>query len=92
MLNNKLLSLNLHLEHDLLEHLPLEEQCTAYEEESSLMKAIYADQIRKYSRPEERSPSPELGILQSNLSVKVNHAQRLLNGCDYRGCFSLVKE
>lgn len=76
----------------MLEHLPLEEQCTTYEGEASLIRALYADQIRKYSKPEERTPAPELGILQTNLSVRVNHAQRLINGCDYRGCFTLVNE
>ncbi|XP_057371706.1 cell division cycle protein 16 homolog isoform X1 [Daphnia carinata] len=79
-------------ENDLLEHLPFDEQCTSYEDEAKLLRALYTDQVRKYCKPEERAPSSELMPLRKNLSIRVNHAQRMLNGCDYRGCFNMLQE
>jgi hypothetical protein len=72
--------------------LPYDEQCISFDGESILIKALYADQVKKYCKPEERAPSAELSPLRDNLSIRVNHAQRLLNGCDYRGCFNMLQE
>lgn len=80
------------LENDLLDHLPFDEQCISFEGEANLLRALYTDQIRKYCKPEERAPAPELTSLKDNLSIRVNHAQRMLNGCDYRGCFKELQE
>lgn len=80
------------IENDLLEHLPFDEQCTSYDDEATLLRALYTDQVRKYCKPEERAPSSELAPLRKNLSIRVNHAQRMLNGCDYRGCYNMLQE
>lgn len=79
-------------ENDLLEHMPFEENCVGFEGEANLLKALYSDQVRRYCKPEERAPSAELAPLATNLSVRVNHAQRLLSGCDYRGCYAMLQE
>lgn len=79
-------------ESDLLEHLPFDEQCRSFEGEPTLIRALYTDQVKKYCKPEERAPSSELLPLANNLSIRVNHAQRMLNGCDYRGCFNILRE
>merc|ERR1740128_331407 len=79
-------------ESSLLESLPFEEQCDHYEGESVLIQALYNDQIKKYCKPQERKPCTELAQLQNNLSVRVNYAQRLMNGCDYKECLSTLQK
>lgn len=86
------LSYNRELEGSLLESLPFGDQCDHYEGESTLIQALYNDQIKKYCKPQERKPSTELAQLQNNLSVRVNYAQRLMNGCDYKECLSTLQK
>lgn len=82
----------IHLEIELLDSLPFDEQCRSYEGEAALVKALYGDQVKKYNRPQERSPAPILEPLRNNLSVRVNYAERCLYGCDFRECLSTLQE
>ena len=82
----------MNVEQDLLDLVPFEEQCTTFEGEAAVIKALYHDQIKKYCKPQERSPSIVLAQLRDNLSVKVNYAERCLYGCDYRECVTTLEE
>ena len=84
--------MTLNPESNLLESLPFEDQCNDFEGESIFIRALYNDQIKKYCKPLERKPSCELARLQKDLSVRVNYAQRLLNGCDYKECLSTLQK
>jgi len=79
-------------ENNLLESLPFGDQCDNYEGESVLIQALYNDQIKKYCKPNEWKPSTELNQLQNNLSVRVNYARRLMNGCNYKECLSTLEK
>ena len=43
------------LESDLLDNLPFDEQSNEFEGETSLLRALYTDQIRKYCKLEDRT-------------------------------------
>lgn len=78
-------------ERQLLDQLPFDDQCNDVEE-VALLRALYADRIKKYCKPAQWSPSPLLSKLRHNLAVRVNYAERCLYGCDYRQCLATVEE
>ncbi|XP_043270067.1 cell division cycle protein 16 homolog isoform X2 [Venturia canescens] len=84
-------------ERDLLESLPLSEQCT--EAERDLLRLLYDSKLKKYQVPSEEQPSIACSIsgisvsdrLGNNLDMQVSRAERLYYNCDYHQCFSLTE-
>ncbi|XP_012271394.1 cell division cycle protein 16 homolog [Orussus abietinus] len=84
-------------EKELLESLPIAQQCT--EGESQLLKLLYKSKLKKYQVPSEKQPVITccvMGILvtdrlQDNLDMQVSKAERMYYNCDYHQCFSLTE-
>lgn len=84
-------------EKELLESLPINEQCT--EAEAEFLRLLYDSKLKKYQEPTESQSVASCGImgvlvtdrLRGNLDMQVSEAERLYYNCDYQQCFSLTE-
>lgn len=84
-------------EKELLESLPIAEQCTGGE--AKLLRLLYESKLKKYQSPAEKDPPLCCGVqgvlvtdrLMDNLDMEVSRAERLYYNCDYQQCFSLTE-
>ncbi|KAG7213440.1 hypothetical protein KM043_002718 [Ampulex compressa] len=84
-------------EKELLESLPLGEQCS--EAEAELLKLLYESKLKKYQEPNEKQSlitCSVMGVLVTdrllgNLDMEVAEAERLYYNCNYHRCFSLTE-
>ncbi|CAH1788277.1 unnamed protein product [Owenia fusiformis] len=75
-------------ERDLIERLPLSSQCT--DEEIELVRFLYENKLKKYSKPNDLSLPTSLDALSENLDVIVNLAERHYYNCSFRECFRIT--
>ncbi|XP_015597960.1 cell division cycle protein 16 homolog isoform X2 [Cephus cinctus] len=84
-------------EKELLDSLPISEQCT--EAEGELLRLLYESKLKKYQVPTKKQPFASCSIkgilvtdrLLDNLDMQVSKAERLYYNCDYHKCFSLTE-
>ncbi|XP_020712123.2 cell division cycle protein 16 homolog isoform X2 [Athalia rosae] len=84
-------------ERELLESLPIAEQCSA--SEAKLLRLLYESKLKKYQSSTEKEPILNCGVqgvlvtdrLIDNLDMEVSRAERLYYNCDYQQCFSLTE-
>ncbi|XP_015514715.2 cell division cycle protein 16 homolog [Neodiprion lecontei] len=84
-------------EKELLESLPITEQCSGGE--AKLLRLLYESKLKKYQSPAEKEPLLCCGVqgvlvtdrLMDNLDMEVSRAERLYYNCDYQQCFSLTE-
>lgn len=91
-------------EKKLLRMLPLRDQCS--EEEASVLRGLYYDQLKKYAEPAKERPleqpatddeddemeSCDASMLAESLDCKAWRAERLYYNCDYHLCHQLTTE
>ncbi|XP_033226801.1 cell division cycle protein 16 homolog isoform X2 [Belonocnema kinseyi] len=84
-------------EKELLESLPLSEQCS--EAEAEFLRLLYDSKLKKYQEPTESQAVASCGVmgvlvtdrLRGNLDMQVSEAERLYYNCDYQQCFTLTE-
>lgn len=75
-------------EQELIDSLPFSHQCP--EEEVELVQFLYQNKLKKYDKPKEFKVPDSLCILNENLDVVVNLAERHYYNCDFRECFKVT--
>ena len=76
-------------EHELLESLPLSQQCVAAEEQ--LLLLLYESKLKKYHAPSKLLP-PSPPALDTNLDLAVAQAERHYYNCNYQHCSQITEE
>ncbi|GAB6028590.1 anaphase promoting complex subunit cdc16 [Chamberlinius hualienensis] len=74
-------------EKDVLDNLPIANQCSAID--SEMVTFLYKSKLQKYSKP-YYGIDPKLDYLSENLDVIVNEAERHYYNCNYRECFKIT--
>lgn len=95
LVQNQMLSSN--EEHELLESLPFNEQCT--EADKDLLYLLYESKLKKYQAPTDDITQITCSIkgisisdrLENNLDMQVAKAERLYYNCNYQQCFNLTE-
>ncbi len=73
-------------ENELLQSLPLAEQCSSIEE-ADLVTFLYKMRLKKYSKPEDVETQERLA---KDIDVTIHTAERHYYNCDYNQCFKLT--
>jgi anaphase-promoting complex subunit 6 len=77
------------VEHELLESLPLLENCVGTERQ--LLQLLYESKLKKYHAPNELLPPPPSALAQ-NLDLAVAQAERHYYNCNYQQCIRITEE
>ncbi|XP_041357865.1 cell division cycle protein 16 homolog [Gigantopelta aegis] len=75
-------------ERNLIDSLPFKEQCS--EEEIELVKFLYENKLKKYNKPSTLAVPSSLGVLEDNIDIVVNLAERHYYNCGFRECYKIT--
>ncbi|XP_072179997.1 cell division cycle protein 16 homolog [Diadema setosum] len=76
-------------ERDLLQALPITEQCPT--EEQEFLRSLYHSILKKYDKPVENKLPDCLLSLANNLDVQTNTAERHYYNCDFRTSYKITR-
>ncbi|KAJ4431999.1 hypothetical protein ANN_20613 [Periplaneta americana] len=76
-------------ENELLESLPISQQCVGSEEQ--LLRLLYESKLKKYHAPSESLPPPP-PALAANLDLAVAQAERHYYNCNYQQCSHITED
>ncbi|XP_021915028.1 cell division cycle protein 16 homolog [Zootermopsis nevadensis] len=76
-------------EQELLESLPLSQQCVGTEQQ--LLRLLYESKLKKYHAPNESLPPPP-PALAPNLDLAVARAERHYYNCNYQQCSHITED